>query len=225
MKTVHIIGVWIILVSILGGQAGAGEKSLSKAMLYSLLLPGAGEAYMGYHTRAKAAMASEIGIWAGFAYFRYQGSLREDRYKEMAEIHAGASGEKDDDYYQAIAYYLSNDVFNVDVLREARFYYPDDRDLQLEYWEANGYFGADGWEWDTILNMDEYRDVRTESRRSYRRATLMVGFAVLNRMISLVELYVSSKTAHGRAAALPQVGFDERNGGSAYLYLNLPMIR
>ena len=223
--TVVLAVVIVLMMSVPYSRAAEGEKSLTRAVLYSLVLPGAGEAYMGYKTRAKAAFGAEIAVWAGFAYFRYQGSLREDRYKEMAYLNAGVEGERDDDYYQAIAYYLSNEYFNVDILREARFYYPDDRELQLEYWEQNGYFGADAWEWATLGAMEDYRDVRTESRKSYRRATLMIGFAVLNRMISVVGLYVSSKAGEQHAALLPGVGYDSRNGGGTYLYLNLPMVK
>lgn len=225
MKIGWATAIVFLVMTVLVSQGAAGEKSLSRAMLYSLLLPGAGEAYMGYDTRAKAAVGAEAVIWTGFAYFTYQGGLREDRYKEMAYIHAGVEGDRDDDYYQAIAYYLSNYDYNVDILREARFYYPYDRDLQLEYWEDNGYFGADAWEWSTIEAMREYRDVRTESRKSYRRATLMVGFAVLNRMISMVGLYVSYKAGEQHTALVPGADFDAGNGGSAYLYFNLPMVK
>lgn len=215
----------VLVVSIFASQAAAEEKSLSRAMLYSLLLPGTGEYYLGYKTRAKAHLGAEAAIWVGYGYFRYQGNLREDNYKELANINAGVTGERDDDYYQAIAYYISNDVFNVDILREARFYYPDDRGLQLEYWEANGYFEDDAWEWKSIEAMDHYRDVRTESRKSYRRSTLMLGFAVLNRMTSMVGLYVASKAGEQHAAALPQVSYHDRNGGSTYLYFSLPMVK
>ncbi len=213
----------VLLVPVSAPQAGADGKSLSRAMLYSLLLPGAGEVYMGYNTRAKAHIGAEVGVWAGFFYFEYQGDMREDTYKELARINAGVAGQRDDDYYQAIAYYISNEVFNVDMLREARFYYPDDRDLQLEYWEQNGYFDEDAWEWTTAAAMDEYRTVRTESRKSYRRATMMLGFGVLNRMVSVIGLYIASKAGEEHAALTPRVSFDAGHGGGAYLYLNLPL--
>lgn len=215
----------ILILSVFASQAAAEEKSLSRAMLYSLLLPGTGEVYMGYTARGKVALGAEAAIWTGFVYFRYQGSLREDKYMELAYLNAGVDGERDDDYYQAISYYISNEVFNVDMLREARFYYPDSRELQLEYWAENGYFDDDAWEWKTAAAMNDYMNARTESRKSYRRATLMLGFAVLNRMISVVGLYVSSKAGEQHAAALPHVSFDDRNGGSTYLYLNLPMVK
>ncbi|MGD9140966.1 MAG: hypothetical protein PVJ42_05450 [bacterium] len=222
MRLATYVLIAVLVISAFAARASAGDRSLSRAMLYSLLVPGTGELYMGYKTQAKVHLAGEAAVWAGFAYFRYQGGMREDTYKELAEINAGVDGEKDDDYYQAIAYYISNEVYNVDILREARFYY-DSREQQLEYWENNGYFDEDAWEWRSIAAMDEYRDVRTESRKSYRRSTLMVGFAVLNRMISLVGLYVTTKSGEQHAGMLPRVSYDDSNGGSTYLYLNLPI--
>ncbi len=215
----------ILVLSVFASQAAAEGKSLSRAVLYSLLLPGTGELYMGYNTRAKATLGAEAGIWTGFVYFRYQGGMRKDSYRELANVNAGVEGERDEDYYQAIAYYISSEDFNVDILREARFYYPDSRELQLGYWEANGYFDDDAWEWKSAAAMEDYCNVRTESRKSYRRATLMLGFAVLNRMVSVVGLYVSSRVGEQHAAAMPHVSYDSRNGGSTYLYLNLPLVK
>jgi hypothetical protein len=225
MRRGTIVAVTILVLSVFASQAVAEGKSLSRAMLYSLVLPGTGEFYMGYKTRGKVHLGAEAAVWAGFAFFRYQGSLREDSYMELAGVNAGVQGERDDDYYQAIAYYISNESYNVDILREARFYYPESRELQLEYWEANGYFEDDAWEWKTYEAMEEYRDMRTESRKSFRRSTLMVGFAVLNRMTSVVGLYVAAKAGEQHAMALPRVSYDAGNGGSTYLYLNLPLVR
>jgi len=225
MRLTTIALAMILILSVFVSQAAAEGKSLSRAMFYSLLLPGTGEYYMNYTTRAKVHVGAEVVIWSGYAYFWYQGSLREDSYKQLAQINAGVEGERDDDYYEAIAYYISNDVFNVDILREARFYYPESRELQLEYWDANGYFDSDAWEWKSIAAMDDYRHVRTESRKSYRRSTLMLGFAVLNRMTSMIGLYVATKAGEQHAAMVPQVSYNSRNGGSTYLYFSLPMVK
>lgn len=173
-----------------GADSGKG-KSLSKALLLSLALPGAGEAYMGASGRAKTFFVSEAGVWSSFAYFRVQGRMREDRYKEMARLFAGVDREMNADYYTLLAYYTSSEDYNIDVLREARLRYPDDRAQQLAYFDANGYFGDRAWEWQDLQRMDEYARVRILSRRSYRRAVLTTGFAVLNRMISMIEVYLS----------------------------------
>jgi hypothetical protein len=185
----------VLLVSMgLGSDAArAGDKSLGKALLLSLAVPGAGEAYLGAPGRARAFLVSEAAIWSSFVCFRVQGSMREDAYQDKARLFAGVRGVKDDTYYRVLSYYLSSEEYNVDILREARLRYPDDRQQQLEYFEANAYFGEDGWEWDTLQRMDEFTHERTMSRQSYRRAVLTTGFAVLNRMVSMIDVYLSFK--------------------------------
>ena len=89
-----------MLAVLLSGQATGGTegKSMGKALLLSLALPGAGQQYLGNHARARTMYVAEAGVWSAFAYFRIQGDNRKDRYKEIAELFAGAEGSRDDDY-------------------------------------------------------------------------------------------------------------------------------
>ena len=183
----------VLAVAGSAAEAGAAGKSLKKALVLSLAVPGAGEAYLGASGRARAFMATEAGIWSSFAFFRVQGAMREDAYHDKARLFAGVTGNRDDTYYQMLAYYPSSEEYNIDIMREARLRYPDDRDLQLAYFEANAYSGDDGWEWDSLQRMEEFALERTRSRQSYRRAVLTTGFAVLNRMVSMIDVYLSFK--------------------------------
>jgi hypothetical protein len=195
-------------------------KSIGKAMLLSLLLPGAGEYYLGYQGRAKLMFVSEAGIWSAFGLYRVQGRMREDRYKELARLFADVEHDMGDEYYRILSYYPSSDDYNIDVMREARFRYPDDRARQLEYVEANGYFGVDAWQWESLEKQAEFADTRTRSRESYRRAVLTTGFAVLNRMVSLIDIYLSFKLAPGdQHAAYPRLRMDSEPHGGFSLYL------
>lgn len=199
---------WAVLAIASGAEPAetGGAKSLRKALLFSLLLPGAGQQYLGNTGRARMMYVSEAGIWTSFAGFRIQGRMREDRYKEVARLFAGVQGDRDDDYYMVIAHYVSNEAYNIDVMREARYLYPDSDDsVQVKqrqaYFEANGYFGADAWEWESLEHQREFELTRTRSRESYRRAVLTTGFAVLNRVVSMIDVYLSFRLAGtGRGA-------------------------
>jgi hypothetical protein len=183
------------------GGAPPENKSLGKALLFSLALPGAGEAYLGATGRARVFMMSEAAIWSSFAYFQVQGGMREDAYKDQARLFAGVEPGKSLEFYKILAYYLSSEEYNIDVKRQARLLYPDDLGQQAAYVEANGYFGDDGWQWDSLERMEEFARERTLSRHSYRRAVLTTGFAVLNRMVSMIDVYLSFRLedkAHGR---------------------------
>jgi hypothetical protein len=214
----------VLAVSITGQAAGETEgKSMAKALLLSLALPGAGQHYLGNHTRARTMYVAEAGVWAAFAYFRVQGGNREERYQEMAELFAGVRGERDDDYYRALAYYISSDDYNIDVMREARFRYPFDREKQLEYLDANGLFGDDAWAWQGLDRQLDFRDTRTASKASYRRAVLTTGFAVLNRVISMVDIYLSFKLDEsGDRVSLPQLRVDSNGDEGFRVYLSTP---
>jgi hypothetical protein len=220
IKVFCFLGVSAVLVS--GEAAGAtAGKSMGKALLMSLVLPGAGQHYLGNHTRARTMYTAEAGVWSAFAYFRVQGGNRKDRYEEIAERFAGVEGGRDEDYYKALAYYVSSDDYNVDVMRDARFRYPFDRDKQLAYFEANGFFGDDAWEWESLDQQHEFRDTRTASKESYRRAVLTTGFAVLNRVVSMVDIYLSFKLDQSRdRVSRPQLMVDSNRDEGFRVYLS-----
>jgi hypothetical protein len=166
---------------------------------------------------------AEAGVWATFAYFRVQGNNRRDRYEEIAELFAGVEGERDDDYYRALAYYVSSDEYNIDVMRDARFRYPYDREKQLEYFEAYGLVGEDTWEWRSPGQQLDFRNTRTASKESYRRAVLTTGFAVLNRVVSMVDIYLSFKLDESRdRVSRPQLKVDRNRDDGFRVYLSTP---
>ncbi len=222
IKSFCILGVLAVLLS--GQSAGATEgKSLGKALLLSLVVPGAGQHYLGNHARARTMYVAEAGVWTTFAYFRVQGDIRRDRYEEIADLFAGVDGKMDDDYYRALSYYVSSDEYNIDVMRDARFRYPYDREKQLEYFEAYGLFGRDTWEWSSLDQQLDFRNTRTASKESYRRAVLSTGFAVLNRVVSMVDIYLSFKLDESRdRVSRPQLKVDRNRDDGFRVYLSTP---
>jgi hypothetical protein len=204
-------------------EGGTQDKSMGKALALSLLVPGAGQHYLGHHARARTMYVTEAGVWTAFAYFRVQGGNREDRYEEMAELFAGVSGTRDDDYYRALAHYLTSNEYNIDVMREARFRYPSDRDKQLEFFDANALFGDDAWEWRSPEYQSEFSRVRTASKESYRRAVLTTGFAVLNRVVSMIDIYLSFRLAEPEdRASRPHLMADRFGDDGIRVYLSMP---
>jgi len=214
----------ILAILVPGRVIGATEgKSMGKALLLSLVLPGAGQHYLGNHARARTMYVAEAGVWTAFACFRVQGGNRRDSYVEEAELFAGVKGGRSDDYYRAMAYYISSDEYNMDVMRDARFVYPSDRDKQLEYFETHGLFGDDTWEWQSPDRQLDFRNTRTASKESYRRAVLTTGFAVLNRVVSVVDVYLSFKLDKSRhRVSRPQLRVDQNGDDGFRVYLSTP---
>ncbi len=63
-------------------------KSLMKAALYSLILPGSGEYYLGKKSRGYGFMAAEAGIWCGYAGMLTRSRMLEDQYKAFGTQNA-----------------------------------------------------------------------------------------------------------------------------------------
>jgi hypothetical protein len=54
-------------------------------VLYSALVPGAGELSMGYEKRGIALLAAEITAWAGYFYYNNDGLDKRDEYEAFAD--------------------------------------------------------------------------------------------------------------------------------------------
>ncbi len=163
------------------------RKSMPKAMMYSLVLPGLGDFYAGNRGTGKLLLGTEIGIWLGYLGFQYYGSIQKDAYMLFAHEHADAnSGRNDEPYFDALEVYRSSDEYNSYIYEDARLLYPNDPESQNEYVEENGYFGQDGWQWHENTRFHEYRKMRIATRETYERAVFMTGFAILNRLIAAV---------------------------------------
>ncbi len=226
-----LLAVAVMASAVQGGESLQG-KSMAKALLFSLVLPGTGQEYIGSHKRARGMWAGDAAVWTTYALFTVQGNNREDKYKEMAYLFADVSGDRDDSYYQAIAFYTSSYDYNIDVRREARYIYPYDPDLpdqssvlalQDQYVLDHGYFGGDGWEWDDVGRQLEYRNTRIASKESHRRATLTIGFAVLNRMVSMIDVYLTFKLSdEKRLSSFPRLMVEQQDREGFRVYLSTP---
>ena len=96
-----MVAVAVMDSAVYGGEY-LQEKSMGKALLLSLLLPGTGQQYLGSHRRARTMWVAEGAIWTTYALFTVQGGNRSDKYEEMAQMFAGVDGVRDDAYYQTI---------------------------------------------------------------------------------------------------------------------------
>ena len=165
-------------------------KNPMLALLMSCVLPGWGEMYTGHDARGRAFMAAEAAIWVAYAGFSIQTGMREDDYREFAEIFASVPGGADGGYYEDIADYIRSDgydSYNEAVRDDARSLYPDDPAAQDAYYAQNGYFGDAAWDWESDARFQEYRRLRHLAGDSDRKAFYMTGLAMLNRAVSAID--------------------------------------
>ena len=192
-----------------GEEAEGGEhKSPHVASLMSLAVPGLGEIYTGATKRAIAFMTVEALTWINYARWRSKGNdLKADfrryadqywdeaRYREWQEYNRSQGSPfkenetlpcKDSDpnaegcvkvdtqqYYEMIGKY-DQFVFGWDDTRDEDFstFNPNVRSSERE----------------------GYEDQRNESNKHLKRASIIIGLAVLNRVVSAFDASVHARS-------------------------------
>ncbi len=220
MQRLRRVGVpaGVLLGLLLGGDgwaaqpapAAAPRVSRMHAIGASLLLPGLGQRATGHPHRARAFLAAEAAIVIAFAASEVQGYVGKQSYIEYAERFAGvadASG-KPDWYYRNLARYATSDEYVDEIERTARGMFGDDLQAREAYVARNRPVPEDTWVWRSSADRGEYRDRREASRNAYRRASLCLGAAVLNRLVSAVDAARLARHHDDRATLLYRPEFD-----------------
>ena len=170
------------------GSRPEGYKSPSRALLYSLLLPGLGEIYVGdSRTRAAMFISTEVGIWATFFTFRQMGNWNEDDYIEFATANAGVNPEnKNDLFWDMVGFYENRDEYNKvsRVYTRENPFFPETPD-----WD---------WQWQNIADRARYRDIKNDSKSYFRNADWMLAVAGLNRAVSAFFSWRAAKDHNRR---------------------------
>jgi len=162
-----------------------GRKSVVKAALLSALLPGAGEYYLGNRGKARYFFTVEAISWAACIAYRTYGHWKRDDYIRYAKTHANANLEgKSEAYRDLVGFYTSIDDYN----SLGRVYDPERPYL---------YDTPDNhWRWQSGADQATYRNLKNHSREAYRRAKFMVGIAVANRIISVLDAIRDTRRAN-----------------------------
>ncbi len=155
------------------------DKSKYKALGLSILLPGAGQYYVGSKKKMVIFASAEALIWSGFFGFRMYGSWKKEDYKAWAAFHAGADiNGKSDRFFEKMTYYDNVNEFNqLELLYEGTNAQP--------FPSNSSYY----WNWDFKSSKDHYRNLRNLSKTAYRRSLLFIGAAIANRILSGIDAY------------------------------------
>jgi hypothetical protein len=181
------------------GEAKAVARSSSggrKALLLSLLLPGAGEMSLGAHGRATGFFIAEGAIWTHFVWFQVAGHLRKDNYIDQARLHAGVNvSSADDTYWKLLGQYDTSagtgpDAYEESLRREARDEFPSDPAAQ-DAWVAERLPSGDqAWVWSSPDAQAAYRETRENSRRAFDRSKYSIAAAIVNRILSAIDTQI-----------------------------------
>ena len=230
MKNTIILLVIIVLVTSVSGQTPVTgqdnylqQKNLSANevksapskinILYSLILPGAGQWAMGHKRSAKIFMGTEFVLWAGFLGSHAYSNTIQENYQSYATVHAGVnSTQKDEQYWINIGSSGNIFEFNEGQLRN--------RNLRGVYTENS----LNYWQWDSDDSREIYNDLRVQEHTWEQRATFIVGAFVLNRIVSSVDVIrlirKEKKQIDNQMSSL-SFGYKSEKYGTGFFKLNL----
>jgi len=178
-------------------------------LLLSVLLPGAGEFYMGYKSRGAALMVVEVAAWSGYLYNRGKGLDSRQAYEDYADEHWTIRRWIDHHplVYDLTGYTiedLEEEGKNFSGTGEWPGYLPwvsKEEDKQHYYenigkydWFISGWTDFDPeeddpWMLDTPLR-DEYRAKRMKSNDQLDNANKFIYLSIGARVFSIVETLV-----------------------------------
>lgn len=162
-------------------KKGKSEKSKpkyskTKAVILSLLVPGAGHYYVNKKGRGQLFFGAEIATWFGYFAFHSYGRWKEDDYKKYGIQRAGiTSTGHDDAFYRNLLFYDSREDYNESgrIINPGSPYYPNNPQYD--------------WFWESTESRQAYRTMRNDSEVAYRKATFMLGVALVNRIIASID--------------------------------------
>jgi len=163
-------------------QSISGSKSVFKAALFSTLIPGGGQYYLGKRKTARYFFAAEALTWLGYFSFNTYGNWRQDDYIAYAATHANADlAGKNDEFLTWVGFYNNIREFN----SFGRAWDPD-RPYLPDTPENH-------WEWKTDDERQTYRDLKNRSLEAFRRSDFMIGVAILGRVVSVIDAVRSAR--------------------------------
>ncbi len=171
------------------------KVSMQKAMLLSILFPGAGQYYAGAKFRGQVFMGAELGIWAGFIAYRVYGDWKEDDFQAFATARAGLPpGDRSNEFYDWVGFYESRDEFN----QLGLLFFPERSGLSDT---PENY-----WQWESDTDRLHYKELVEDSKRAERNSNFLLALAFVNRVIAGIDTYRTVKAVNRQARSITEFG-------------------
>ena len=175
------------------------HKSVGKAFLLNLAIPGAGHLYAG-QKRGIVNMGLEGVAWAAYLYYHDRGKSKEREFESYADGHWDYSTWKTNEQ--------TNGTY--DPGADSLILYFRDHNRQ-QYYEDIGKISTYWSGWDNQDNRNFYRGIRAHSNNFLKNAHTAVAGAFVNRVVSAVDvLRLMKSRAHASLGEDTRVRFKLR---------------
>ncbi len=206
----------IVLVLLLGGESSA-LNTRGKAVMRSALLPGWGQIHLGHETRGLVFVGVDLATWAGVGLSYLEGVFKRDDYTWLASSQAGIFVEgRSRDFLDDLSNFDSSTEYNDYVHRLARYYYPDDPEAQRKYYETHARYGDDAWDWSSEEARVTFARHLQDSRQWFRRSLYIAAFALVNRVVSIIDVSLLKEADTGMYTSL---NFPDRRDFSSFRFV------
>jgi hypothetical protein len=198
--TEHILGTY--------NNNTGNKKSPFLAVVFSLIVPGAGEYYANRFDVGKYSFAGEVGLWLLYSGMETHGYQVRNDGRSFARLHAGFNDEnKNDDYYVAVSNFMNTYEYNDKQLR--------DRDSKSLYDPTS----IMAWQWDSDANRKKFRDMRVSADNVLNNTKFVAIAMVANRVFSAINAArLTSKYNAEMNLSLAPIGYEKRFDGFALMF-------
>jgi hypothetical protein len=173
------------------------NKSVGKAFLMNLAIPGAGHLYAG-HKRGFVNMGLEGVAWAAYLYYHDRGKSKEKEFETYADSHW--------DYDRWLA---ANPQYAGSPEDSLILYFRDHN--RQQYYEDIGKLNHYWSGWTSEGDRNFYRGIRAHSNNFLKNAHTAVAGAFVNRILSAVDvLRMMKQKSHATLGADTKIRFKLR---------------
>ena len=195
---------------------GFKGKSVKKAFVYSLLIPGTGEFYAGSKIKAVIFLGLDVTLWSLYFNYRGKGKDKEDEYQGFADQHW-----KENDYKQWL-------LDSLDIESDTCKYWDPEKGDSIylshhlpdkktdQYYEMVGKYDQFKFGWDDFPDdLDEirrniYLDIRENSNRWLNKAKYSAMFSLANHILSAFDAAIAVKRYNKKGERFSQIEFKVR---------------
>lgn len=166
-------------------------KSPALALLFSIILPGAGHYYIDRMDVGKYFLGLDAASWLGLVSMNIYGDALRDDARKFSVQHAAISNieNKRNDFYTNIGNYSNVYEYNNDKLTRGEY--------SLLY-NTNDLY----WNWDNSDNRGHYESQRKSSERIYNTRIVFGSLLIVNRIVSGISAFLLANKQNKKSSSL-----------------------